>query len=389
MKKEIFKVCALGLVAVTLVTGCGKEKNVERIKKNENSIQYEEELQQEKEYYSVEYYKFKTASSLLEEYNDVIDTLLYADPDVSNVEELEKNDNLYEAIITLEGESYKEPVYEYVLLIKKDKEFISVFQSSDNSDKTNMKEIGKNIKESLSSNENLRNLFDNYSQNNKLIVTSEGFYKSSMDNCETALNASNSEVVLYRGSNKTVETVDFEMIDLAAEKYKIIAVAKNSSNQIIWSFDVGFAPKYSEGAHISIAKGDKYVYYAVGETIELRDIQTGKLVKSYSNENFTGLNHMIEYKDKLFIFQDVYVDGEAYVMDINTGKLLSNKIDFDAYVISNSNKDKEYVSFDYKNVKTEDDKLIIDINVVNDNSEKISKKGIVTIDYNDYSIKYE
>jgi len=26
MKKEIFKVCALGLVAVTLVTGCGKNE---------------------------------------------------------------------------------------------------------------------------------------------------------------------------------------------------------------------------------------------------------------------------------------------------------------------------------------------------------------------------
>ena len=42
MKKEIFKVCALGLVAVTLVTGCGKnEKGVDMTGKEE-FVSYEE-----------------------------------------------------------------------------------------------------------------------------------------------------------------------------------------------------------------------------------------------------------------------------------------------------------------------------------------------------------
>jgi len=389
MKKEIFKLCTLCLIGVTLVTGCGSKKDVEKIKKNEESIEYAEELQQKKEYYSIEYYKFKTKASLTEEYNDVLGMLTSYNPDVTNINILTDEDDIYEAIITLDGEGYTKPVYEYVLLIKIDKEYISVFQSSENNDKTNMKEIGKKIKESLEETINLRKLFDDYAKENKLIVTSEGFFKSSMENCETALNASNSEVVLYTGSNKKVETVDFEFIDLAAEKYKIIAVAKNSNNQIIWAFDVGLAPKFAEGAHISIDKGEKYVYFAQGEIIELRDIQTGKLVKSYRNNYSTGINHMIEYKDKLFIIQEGFTDGDLFVMDINNGKSLSNKIAFNPYEISNSNQAEEYVSFDFENIKKEDDKIFIDINKVNDDSEKIAKKGTVIIDYNDYSFKYE
>ena len=50
MKKEIFKVCTLGLVAVTLVTGCGKESETTKkvAKSNEQEIVLDEEKKRNK-----------------------------------------------------------------------------------------------------------------------------------------------------------------------------------------------------------------------------------------------------------------------------------------------------------------------------------------------------
>jgi outer membrane protein assembly factor BamB len=45
MKNEIFKVCALGLVAVTLVTGCGKNEKGADMTGKEDFISYEEKIE--------------------------------------------------------------------------------------------------------------------------------------------------------------------------------------------------------------------------------------------------------------------------------------------------------------------------------------------------------
>ena len=45
MKKEIFKVCALGLVAVTLVTGCGKNEKENEMTGKEECVSYEEKVE--------------------------------------------------------------------------------------------------------------------------------------------------------------------------------------------------------------------------------------------------------------------------------------------------------------------------------------------------------
>lgn len=392
MKKDIFRVCILGLVGLTLFTGCNNKDKVEKIKKNEEAINYEEQIK-EKEYYSVEYYKFKSKSTLLEEYNDVISMLTEYDADVSKVVTLTKEDNVYEAIITQDSENLVSVYYEYLLLIKNDKEFISVFQSSKNEDKTNMKEIGEKIKNSISSGKDFRTVFDDYAKENKLIVTSEGFYKSSMDNCETALNASNSEVVLYTGSNKKVETVDFDTIDLAAEKCKIIAVAKNSDGQVIWSFDVGIIPKYAGGPFINIEKGDKYVYYTIGNSLDILDIQTGKVIRTVEFDDLVAFNYLIEYKDKLFLIRgDMTSTDTLYVVDINNGKILKKINEFNIHDIIRKEKNieiEENLSFDIKNVKKENDKIYLDVNTLDENGDKKDIIGTLTIDYNDYSIKYD
>jgi len=390
MKKEVFKVFVLGLIGLTLFTGCNKKESVKKLKKNEEVINYEEQVNKnEDESYSIEYYKFKTKDTLLDEYNDVIYMLTEYDDYVSKVDVLTNEDNIYEAIITQGSENLVNVYYEYVLLIKNDKEFISVFQTSKNEDKTFIKEIGKKIKNELSFNNNFREVFEDYAEENQLVITSEGFYKSSMDNCETALNASNSEVVIYTGSNRKVETVEFDQIDLAAEKYKIIAVAKNSDGQVIWSFEVGLAPKYAGGPFINIVKGDKYVYYTIGNKLEIRDIQTGKIIRTVTFDEDMSFNDMIEYKDKLFIIRgEMASTTTLFVLDIENGKILNKTDKFDPYIISKSNVEKETVAFDIESVKKEDNKIKIDINSIESETDKKIKKGTVTIDYNDYSVNY-
>ena len=391
MKKEVFKVFVLGLIGLTLFTGCNKNESVKKLKKNEEVINYEEQLNKnEDESYSIEYYKFKTKDTLLDEYNDVIYKLTEYDDYVSKVDVLANEDNLYEAIITQGGENLVNVYYEYVLLIKNDKEFISVFQTSKNEDKTFIKEIGKKIKNELSFNNNFREVFEDYAEENQLVITSEGFYKSSMDNCETALNASKSEVVIYTGSNRKVETVELDTIDLAAEKYKLVASAKNSDGQVIWSFDVGIIPKYSDVPFVNIKKGDKYVYYTITDTLEIRDIQTGKIIHSVKLDVEAPYLEMIEYKDKLFLVKGGHVDCDTlYVIDITNGKVLHKNNNFNASSITNLNNDNYSIGIDFENAKKEDDKIYLDVTILDKDTDKKITIGTATIDYNDYSVKYK
>ena len=202
--------------------------------------------------------------------------------------------------------------------------------------------------------------------------------------CITALNASNSRVVTYNGSNREVKTVDFDQIDLAAEKIKLFVVAKNSDNQVIWSFDVGVIPKGTGIYSLNVSKGDKYVYYVFGGELEARDIQTGKIIwKNEMNEELPS-TQLIEYKDKLFILSGMPETNMLHVIDVNDGKVISKNEDI--YTIYN-NADTNYY-LDSKDVIKENNNIIIKVIDYDDNDNEIIK-GKLVINYNDYSVKFE
>ena len=384
MKKEVFKVFVLGLIGLTLFTGCNKKESVKKLKKNEEVINYEEQLKiSENESYSVEYYKFKNQDSLLKEYNSFIESLTsYSIEEQKNVDVITKEDNIYEGMHMPNKDDEENLFYRYILLIKNDKELIVIFQASENEDKTYIKEIGNKIKNEAEFNNDYRKIFEDYAEENNLTVTSSN---DLVENCEVELNAAKSDVVIYSGSNRKVETVDFDGIELTADKFKIIAVAKNSDDQIIWSFDVGFVPKFSSAPEISIKKGDKYVYATIIDTLEIRDIQTGKIIHSVKLDVEAPYLEMIEYKDKLFLVKGGHVDCDTlYVIDIKNGKVLYKNNNFNVASITNLNNDNYSIGIDFENVKKEDNKIYCD--VYENEPKKII--GTATIDYNDYSVKY-
>ena len=55
MKKIILKVCVLGLIGLSIFTGCNNSNKVKKIKKNEEAIQYNED---DKEYLPVNHNVF-------------------------------------------------------------------------------------------------------------------------------------------------------------------------------------------------------------------------------------------------------------------------------------------------------------------------------------------
>ena len=392
MKNKIFKLNIIVMIIVMLFTGCKKkEGEVTKIKKNEE-IQYAESSKNDlniitdDDFYSLEYYKFKNNESLLELYNDQINIIKNNDY-ATKIDMLKDDENTFEAITKIQDESLNGVYYKYVYFAKNNNEFISIYQISQNSDKSNMKEIRSQIEDMISANSDYMKVFDDYSKENDLVITD---YKYNEDDskCLVSLNASNSKTESYNGENRKVKVVEFEQFDLGPERLKLMIVARNSENKIIWSNDMGVLPKFSGDFQIDLVQGEKYYYLFNVDTITAHDIQTNEVI--WSTKVNIYFPTMIETNGKLFVLNVGDAsnnDREFIVYDNKTGKKIYNN-NYTEFFKKND-LDDELCNIDYVSFKIKNNNIILDVTFPDEKNEKDVKIGVLKINTNDYSVKFE
>ena len=392
MKNKIFKLNIIVMIIVMLFTGCKKkEGEVTKIKKNEE-IQYAESSKNDlniitdDDFYSLEYYKFKNNESLLELYNDQINIIKNNDY-ATKIDMLKDDENTFEAITKIQDESLNGVYYKYVYFAKNNNEFISIYQISQNSDKSNMKEIRSQIEDMISANSDYMKVFDDYSKENDLVIT-DFKYNEDDSKCLVSLNASNSKTESYNGENRKVKVVEFEQFDLGPERLKLMIVARNSENKIIWSNDMGVLPKFSGDFQIDLVQGEKYYYLFNVDTITAHDIQTNEVI--WSTKVNIYFPTMIETNGKLFVLNVGDAsnnDREFIVYDNKTGKKIYNN-NYTEFFKKND-LDDELCNIDYLSFKINNNNIILDVTFPDEKNEKDVKIGVLKINTNDYSVKFE
>ena len=392
MKNKIFKLSTIVMIVVMLFTGCKKkEGEVTKIKKNEE-IQYAESSKNDlniitdDDFYSLEYYKFKNNESLLELYNDQINIIKNNDY-ATKIDMLKDDENTFEAITKIQDESLNGVYYKYVYFAKNNNEFISIYQISQNSDKSNMKEIRSQIEDMISANSDYMKVFDDYSKENDLVIT-DFKYNEDDSKCLVSLNASNSKTESYNGENRKVKVVEFEQFDLGPERLKLMIVARNSENKTIWSNDMGVLPKFSGDFQIDLVQGEKYYYLFNVDTITAHDIQTNEVI--WSTKVNIYFPTMIETNGKLFVLNVGDAsnnDREFIVYDNKTGKKIYNN-NYTEFFKKND-LDDELCNIDYLSFKIKNNNIILDVTVPDEKNEKDVKIGVLKINTNDYSVKFE
>lgn len=391
MKNKIFKLSTIVMIVVMLFTGCKKkEGEVTKINKNEE-IQYVENSNgmntiTNDDYYSLEYYKYNNKSSLEQLYNEQINIIRYNDY-ATNIDILKEDGNTFEAITKIQGEAFDGIYYKYVYFIKNESEFISIYQISQNSDKSKMKEIRSQIEEKILKSSNYKKVFDEYSKENDLVITD---YKYNVDDskCLVSLNASNSKTESYNGENRKVKVVEFEQFDLGPERLKLMIVARNNENKIIWSNDMGVLPKFSGDFQIDLVQGEKYYYLFNVNEITAHDIQTNEVI--WSTKVNIYFPTMIETNGKLFVLNVGDAsnnDREFIVYDNKTGKKIYNN-NYTEFFKKND-LDDELCNIDYVSFKIKNNNIILDVTFPDEKNEKDVKIGVLKINTNDYSVKFE
>lgn len=390
MKNKIFKLSTIVMIVVMLFTGCKKkEGEVTKIKKNEE-IQYVENSNgmntiTNDDYYSLEYYKYNNKSSLEQLYNEQINIIRYNDY-ATNIDILKEDGNTFEAITKIQGEAVDGIYYKYVYFIKNESEFISIYQISQNSDKSKMKEIRSQIEEKILKSSNYKKVFYEYSKENDLVITD---YEYNVDDskCLVSLNASNSKTESYNGENRKVKVVEFEQFDLGPERLKLMIVARNNENKIIWLNDMGVLPKFSGDFQIDLVQGEKYYYLFNVDMITAHDIQTNEVI--WSSKVNLYFPTMIESNGKLFVFGFEYLNSNEFaVFDAKNGKKINHSKNYDEVLKQNKSSD-EYYDIDFTSIRVEDNNIVFDVTSYDQKVEKYAKKGVFKISINDYSVKFE
>jgi len=377
MKKEIFKVCALGLVSVVLVTGCQtKEGNVKKITKNEE-ISYDEKVSvDDNNYYGIEYYKYLDNKELMTLYENDKKGYLGA-YNVTKVTPITKEDNIYEAIITTEDSI--DVYYEYLLLVKNDKEYINLFHQSTSKNQDEIIAVGNELKERLKKSNDFGKIFEEFSKEKKLNVEKSfgEIYSDDIIESKVATNLSEKE---YTTTDKKVDNVKLNIYSLSINTIKIMIEAKTKDGEIVWSMDLGISTinRGFEG-FIADQVGDLFLL-SNGEGIEARDIQTGKVL--WTEDITPAVSHnIVRVNNKIVDMQGEPESINIEVKDSSTGKTIHTENNIDKY-IGNEN----YMIYSQK--YTIDNDTII-YNVVDTNTLEQKNVGKLKVNTNTYKIVFE
>lgn len=383
MKNKIFKVCALGLVTAVLFTGCQKkEGKVNKIQKNEEFTYSEKTKLEDNNYYGIELYQYTSKTQLEADYEYEKENFLQRE-DVVNVNALTKNNNVYEAIVTIDSDDYVDKIYEYMLLVKNSNDYVVLYQQSINSNKEEVIKIGNELKGELKNSKDYLKTFNDYAKKNNLSI-GVAYGNNGIETRKTALLATNLKQKDYVDTNDKVVSVSENYYQLTANTGKLVVEAKTSDGKLVWSIDRGSIPVGIglEGI-VSEQVGDLFLM-STHEAVEARDIQTSKVV--WTADIHSAVTHsMIKSNNKIFDIQGDIVCG-LEVKDYSTGKTIYYTDDISKYVVRNANEEYDYYTIVTESAKVDNDYIVYD---VIDQDKDDTKVGKLKINTNDYKIVFE
>ena len=384
MKNKIFKVCTLGLLTAILLTGCGnKEGEVSKIKKNEE-INYNRQSNLD-DIYGLEVYQYTNHTQLENDFVSARESFLQRE-EVANVDVLSKEDDIYEAIITFDADWYTEKEYGYILYIKNDKDYINLYQISNNKNKDNIIKIGEELKQKFTKSSDFKKVFEEYVKENKL-TTGHAYGCNGIVSCTTSLSATNIREVEPGKSDKKVKTVELNNYEISPNTFIGIIEATDEDGEIVWSkkwsnipYGIGFVGLLFEQA------GDYYYLTSDNETgtisyLEAYDIQTSKLVWKESFQQDMR-NDLVSVNGKLFIYEGD-MDGSIEVKDEKNGKTIYFEEELNKYFTKELGEDLSNYSISKSTV--------VDDNIVYDVKEYETEKiiGKLKVNINDYKIVFK
>lgn len=385
MKNKLFKVCTLGFVLATLLTGCNSKKGeVSKIKKNEE-IQYVVESKLD-DIYGIQLNRYTNEYQLDAMYSDSKDSLLQRD-EVSNVDVITKEDDVYEAVITLDADWSDVDEYEYILLIKNKTDYISLYQTSPNINKDNVKKIGAELKEKFTKSSDFKKTFDEYTKEKDLNVDDALGCNGLDATCKDSKVATPLKEKAYTKTDKKVVSVNLNYYRVSSDTVKGIVEAVSEDEEIIWSQDKGTVP-YGIGLVGYISEDcNQYFYIGTFTGIDAVDKQTSEIVWSSEFKSQPILYKFVETEDKLFILEgDNSVTLE--VKDLKDGKTIHFNDNLNKYVAYNNGTEEDYYDIDFSTAGYyKNGKIMCD--VYDYSTDDIKKVGKLVIDSNDYTIKFE
>lgn len=393
MKNKIFKVCTLGIIALTLFTGCQyKEGEVTKIKKNEGINLNDTEIDLD---YTLEVFRFIDKKSAREQYEH---ELLNIKNKSSKVEIINESDDIFEVIEKVEKEDNvidsEHDAYFYKLYIQKDDAYLLLHECSSNPNKDKMKEVGSTIKDRLTKEKDLVELFEKYAKENNYPIDDKYYDRETLDsmNCYEAYLTTNSPVNSSNKESKVV-AVEIENIDLKnEEKFQVSVVGKDKDNQIVWSVDYGTVPLGTELIFFVDYKPQyKYAYTIWDSTVIARDVQTGSIIwKSELDDSVTDC-YVLNSNEKVILFTGMGMGFKYEILDNSNGKTLKS-IEIEKYLVKEDKRFdfEEYYNIDSSTIKQENENTIsIDVHDKDDYGNDTGLVGYLKINTDDYSVKFE
>ena len=383
MKNGVLKVCAVGLVTTLILTGCGsREGKVSKIKKNEE-ISYSKQSILD-DYYGLELYQYSNNTQLEADYESAKEDYLQRE-EVVEVNVLTKEDDMYEAILTLdESTSFEErKVYEYILYMKNDKDYIILFQTSNNKNKENIKKIGEEVKSKFNNSTNYSKEYNEFVKS-KNLETGIAYGCNGIVSCKNSMSATNVKAKEYVETDKKVSTVDMYFHEISPNTFKVLVEATTDEGEIIWSLDLGEAPhgiglnmvSYQNGNHYYLSDFMSDLY-----KIDIYDVQTGKVITTLKDIEDAETHVLEEVNDKVFDMQQLYTDN-LQVFDAKTGKSLYYIKDIQKVIPNNR---VDYYIDRAEGVKVENDEIIYP---VIDGLNGHVKVGSIKVNVNTYKVTY-
>ena len=355
MKNKLYKLFSVSIIALIFITGCqSREGKVNKIKKQEEFVNNSEEIKPENinNYYGIAYSKFEDSDKASKYYKIFLKNFKSEEYETQKINE-DKN--------SIEVFTYDNTTNEYYygFIIVNKNEVIEVYDLSYGKEATYMEDIIKEFRKYVSKYSTLKEAFDEYSKYYNLTV--ETGDKKVIINDELGqmdiATATNVNTVLQYEKNLAVEKVVLDKIELSDGKVKTLMVAKSKDNKKVWTLDLGVTDKkenYKENTCVLLGK--KYAYVAYGNTLEARDISTGKLIWVNSQEVWSNFSKIIETNNGVYLFtegmesdyvilkysldgkyndmNDVHLDKiieKKYIINLDTAESVGDNISINVY----------------------------------------------------------
>ena len=199
-------------------------------------------------------------------------------------------------------------------------------------------------------------------------------------------NIEKREELAYNVSDKVVK-VDIDQEDIDKEHFKMFVNATNNEEKTVWKFDIGTFGVGMDFYSLTAHKGDKYFYYGVGNKLEARDIQTGKIVWKSELKSELAASTLVEQEGKVYVESGMAAGYTVEILDIENGKSLFYAENIDS-VMREPDGNMQY-DFEPQTMKIEGNIVIFEVNLNDAGGNYVKKAGYLKVNTENNKVNFE